>query len=278
MSLVFQRLLLATEHTDFDVGAERLALALAQRCHVPLHGVLPIVSNPEFEALAPELAARTDRQVAGRVAELQGTAKALGVELAMHTRHGPEPYLEIVQEARERSSDMLIIRRRGRRSFLAQLLLGEMVSKVVAHAPCHVLVVPREAHMWQRRVLVAAEPGPQGEQVVRLACTVAAECSLPLTVLHVASDAAAPPGIAEFLHKAVAQARQAGIQAEALTRGGKPYESILQAVRDQGADLLVIGSRGDSRIARAWVGGVAQKTIGLAECPVLVAHFEENHE
>jgi nucleotide-binding universal stress UspA family protein len=45
---------------------------------------------------------------------------------------------------------------------------------------------------------------------------------------------------------------------------------LIAAAQACGADLLVIARhRGDS-LARAWIGGVAQKVIGLAECPVLV--------
>ena len=40
---------------------------------------------------------------------------------------------------------------------------------------------------------------------------------------------------------------------------------------DAGADLLVIGRRAEESLARAWLGGVAQKVIGLADMPVLVA-------
>ncbi len=63
MADLFQRLLLATEHTAFDVGAESLALAMAQRCQVPLDCVFPLVSNPEFEVLAPQLAAGVAQKV-----------------------------------------------------------------------------------------------------------------------------------------------------------------------------------------------------------------------
>jgi len=49
----FSRLLLATEHTDFDRGAEAIAFALAARCQLALAGVMPLVSNAEFEAAAP---------------------------------------------------------------------------------------------------------------------------------------------------------------------------------------------------------------------------------
>jgi nucleotide-binding universal stress UspA family protein len=279
MSTVFQHLLLATEHSEFDSGAEALAMALARRCQLPLGGVLPIVSNPEFEAAAPALATRADQQAAERIAAVHALAQAQGVSLAMQARRGPEPYQEIVDEARERGSDLIVIRRRGKRGFLAKLLLGEMVSRVVAHAPCSVLIVPRGAAMWQQRVLVAAEPGAQGQQLVALAGAVAAECRLPISVVTVAE----PGGQAQaqsFVETSVAQLRQRGLDAEGRTLSGKPYEQILQAGRDLGADLIVMGSRGDAHLGRALIGGVAQKVIGLAEHPVLVAHtdWHENKE
>ncbi len=186
MATVFQHLLLATEHSEFDSGAEALAMALARRCQLPLAGVLPIVSNPEFEAAAPALATRADQRAAAHIAELHELAQAQGVSLAMQARRGPEPHQEIVDEARARGSDLIVIRRRGKRGFLANLLLGEMVSRVVAHAPCSVLIVPRGAAMWRQHVLVAAEPGAQGQRLVGLAGAVAVECQLPITVACVA--------------------------------------------------------------------------------------------
>lgn len=271
MSTVFQHLLLATEHSEFDSGAEALAMALARRCQLPLAGVLPIMSNPEFEAAAPTLAARADQQAAARIAELHELAQAQGVSLALQARRGPEPHEEIVDEARVRGSDLIVIRRRGKRGFLAKLLLGEMVSRVVAHAPCSVLIVPRGAVMWRQRVLVAAEPGAQGQRLVDLAGAVAVECQLPITLVCVAEPTRQAEARA-FVHDSVQGLRQRGLTAQGQVLAGKPYEQILQAGRDNGADLIVIGSRGEVPLARAVIGGVAQKVIGLAEHPVLVAH------
>lgn len=271
MGAVFQHLLLATEHSEYDSGAEALALALARRCQLPLAGVLPLVSNPEFEAAAPALATRADQQAAERIAALHEMARAQGVSLAMQVRRGPEPHQEIVDEARERHSDLIVIRRRGKRGFLANLLLGEMVSRVVAHAPCSVLIVPRAAQMWQQRVLVAAEPGNQGEALVALAGAVAADCRLPVTVVSVA-EPSQQAQTQRFVEGRVATLRRRGLAAEGQVRSGRPYEQILQAGRETGADLIVIGSRGELPLARALVGGVAQKVIGLAEHAVLVAH------
>jgi len=275
MAALFTHLLLATEHTEFDAGAETVALAMAQRCQLPLTAIFPLASNPEYEALAPQIAARAERDAAQKIAQLQAQADAVGVAFDLRLRRGEEAYREIVQEAQVQGSDLIIIRRRGRRGFLANLLVGEMVSKVVAHAPCHVLIVPREARMWRQRVLVAAAPGAPGLRLVSTAAAVAAECDLPLHVVCVAPGDAQRQPIDVFLTDALQQARQHGASAQAEVCTGKPFTEILaSAIRCQ-ADLIVIGSRSDHRIGRAWIGGVAQKVMGLSESPVLVLHFEE---
>ena len=183
MAQIFQRLLLATERTEFDTGAERLALALAQRCQLPLGVVMPLVSNPEYEAVAPQLAAQADREAAAKLLPLREQARAAGVAIDLRVRRGADAWLEIVDDAQERGADLIVIRRRGQRGFLARMLVGEMVTQVVAHAPCNVLVVPRDAGLWTHRVLLAAEPGEAGATSLQLALAVAAECELPLHLL-----------------------------------------------------------------------------------------------
>ncbi len=272
MAPLFTRLLLATEHTEFDAGAEAVAVALAQRCQLPLAAVLPLVSNPEYEALAPQIAARAEQAAAAKIAELRSQAQAASVTIALHLRRGEEPYREIVDEAQALGTEMIIIRRRGKRSFLANLLVGEMVSKVVAHAPCHVLIVPQAARMWGQRVLAAVEPTPQGRQIVATAMAVAAECDLPLNVVSVAGGDSQRAPAESFVAEMVRQAQQAGVTAQGEVRIGKPFTEILTAAAACRADLIVMGSRSDSRIGRALVGGVAQKVLGLSEHPVLVLH------
>lgn len=273
MASLFTRLLLATEHSEFDTGAENMALALAKRCQLPLAAVLPLVSNPEYEALAPQIAAKAEREAAVKIGQLRAQAQADGVAIELRVRRGEEPYREIVEEAREQASDLIIIRRRGKRSFLANLLVGEMVSKVVAHAPCHVLIVPREARMWSQRVMVAAEPTEQGRHIVAMAIAVAAQCSLPLHLVTVVPAEALRQQAQAFVSDMVNQARLAGVAAQAEVRTGKPFTEILEARAASQSDLIVMGSRGDSRIGRALVGGVAQKVMGLSDHPVLVLHF-----
>lgn len=272
MAQLFTRLLLATEHSEYDTGAEAMAFALAQRCQLPLTTVLPLVSNPEYEALAPEIAAQAERDAAAKIAELRQQAQAVGVSIDLRLRRGEEPYQEIIDEAREQGSDVIIIRRRGKRGFLANLLVGEMVSKVVTHAPCHVLIVPREARLWQQRVLVAAEATPTGRQIVATALAVAAQCALPLHLVSVVAADALRPQVDAFVADMLIQSRALGVVAQGEVRVGKPYTEILAARASCQADLIVMGSRGEPSIGRALLGGVAQKVMGLSEHPVLVLH------
>ena len=131
MSDPFERILLATEHTLFDSGSERLAFDLARRCGVPLAAVMPVLSNPEYEVIAPQLAELAEQEAAAKIRLLYEAATIAGVQIEVNARRGAEPYREIVQEAADRQSDLIVIRRRGERSFLSSLLVGEMVSKVV---------------------------------------------------------------------------------------------------------------------------------------------------
>jgi nucleotide-binding universal stress UspA family protein len=254
MAQLFQRMLLASERTEFDAGAERVALALAKRCQRPLGVVMPLASNAEYEAVAPQLAAQADRDAAARLQPLREQARAAGVEIELGVRRGAEAWREIVDEAQERGADLLVIRRRGRRSFLARLLVGEMVAQVVAHAPSSVLVVPRDAGLWTRRVLLAAESGAAGEASLQLALAVATECTLPLHLLCTNGS-----GAEGFVADAVRRARHGGLAATGEVLAGATAAQILEAARHQGADLLVLER-----------GSVAHDVTGRAECAVLL--------
>lgn len=266
----FRRLLLATEHGEFDSGAEALAFALSQRCGLPLAGVLPILSNAEFEAEAPELAARADAGAAVHAQALQQAARAAGVALTLQVRRGPALDSEIVSEARASGADLIIVRRRGRRGFLARLLVGEMVGRVVALAPCSVLVAPRGAAMWSRRVLVGLDPQAPAPGAVACAARIAAACGLPLTLLAVA-DGPAQRAVAEAaLSDQLASARALGAVAEARVQPGRPAVVLCEAARASGADLLVLGRHGTPMRGRGALGSTVHDVIGQAGCPVLV--------
>lgn len=271
----FKRILLATEHTEFDSGAERVAFEMARRCEVPLAAVVPVVSNPEFEIVAPELAVRAEREAAAKIAELRASAKKQGVHLDILARRGEEPYQEIVIEASERQADLIVIHRRDERSFLSNLLIGETVSKVVGHAPCDVLFVPRASGMWSHGVLAAIDTSMAAEPVTAVAAAIAVQCNLPLTIISVIQHdtPALHTEVERTISHTVAVATEAGAQVRSLILLGKPFEQVLETAKSLGADLIVVGRHGESNVVRTPFGGTTQKIVGLSDRPVLVVRM-----
>ena len=266
----FSRILLVTEHTEFDAGAERVAFAMAQRCGVPLRVVLPVVSNPVYEVEAPELVQRDERAAAEKIAELRKRAAELNVEIDIHVRHGEEPYREIVAEAASAETDLIVIRRRGKPGFLANLLVGEMVSKVIRDAPCAVLMVPRKAEFWRRGVLAAVGDTPAAQGIATHAATIAATCDLPLTIVSVAERRETQAAAEQLNAQNVALATTLCSRVTGRVATGTPVEQTLAIAQETSADLIVIGrqryhlipfSRGNSSIMQKIAGALDVTTL-----------------
>lgn len=63
----------------------------------------------------------------------------------------------------------------------------------------------------------------------------------------------------------------AGVRTRAeLIEGEPPHEVLIQACRDVGADLLVVGSHGAGGWKERIVGSVASKLLAHAPCPVTI--------
>jgi nucleotide-binding universal stress UspA family protein len=271
----FRNALLATQGTEFDAGAERVAIDLAARFGIRLFAVLPLVSHPEYESIAPSREDAAEAEAADRLAALREAAAARGIEFTATVRRGEEPYREIIAEARERQADLIVLRRRGRRGFLANLLIGEMVHAVTVHAPCHVLIVAREAGFWSRGIALATDGSPHGERATQVAVSIALRCNLPLTVVSVAgADDPDPPAAQARVDRALQAARAAGVRAQGRVDSGRPHEAILRAAEGAGADLLVLGRRGLNPVRRVLLGSTSERVASHANCPVLIVHAE----
>ena len=271
MTHPYQLLLLATEHTEFDSGAESLALALAQRSGLPLPVVLPMLSNAEVEMLAPALAIKADAETAARIKALEATARPLGVTLSPRVRRGANLAAEINAEARLALTDLLVIRRRGQRGFLSRLLVGEMVSQVVAHSSCSVLIAPRAATLWRSRVMVGVDPQAPDAACVAAAAAIAAHSCVPLLVVCVAAAEREQQALAGASLAAATQQAQllhADVSAQLVT--GRAAEALLVTAEQCGADLLVMSRYRPGVGGRSRMGSTTEAVTGRATGPVWV--------
>lgn len=90
----------------------------------------------------------------------------------------------------------------------------------------------------------------------------------------------APPDFTAALQAAAAarleevcdHVRSAGIEVSSDLRLGLPSQAILEAVREEGADLLVIGTRGLTGVSHLLLGSTAERVVQHSTCPVLSIH------
>ena len=68
----------------------------------------------------------------------------------------------------------------------------------------------------------------------------------------------------------VARGRSIGVPVDFLVWEGDPGESIIEAARAEGADLIVVGSHGRGTVGRVLIGSVSDHVVRNAPCPVLV--------
>ena len=274
MSGPYRKVLLATQGTEFDVGAERVGVELAARFGIALFAVSPVISNAEYESMAPVLGGEEEAAAAARLNDLRDRAQARQVELTGTVRRGEEPFREIVAEARRLQADLIVLRQRGKRGYLANLLLGEMVHTVTGHAPCDVLIVPRASNFWSRSILLATDGSLHSRRAATVAASIAVTCGLTLTAVSVAEPHAADADAGAHVEQALAAVRAAGVDASGRVLTGRPHEAILRAAGEVGADLIVLGRRGMNPVRRALVGSTSEQVAGRSDCAVLIVRAD----
>ncbi len=97
-----------------------------------------------------------------------------------------------------------------------------------------------------------------------------AQYQLPPSILHKVDEAYLQAG-KKIVRNAEEMFREAGIAVDTmLVTYEDPAELLLQLVKDEGYDLVVIGNRAEHQSERYSLGSVTEKVARHAECPVLI--------
>ena len=151
-----ETLLLATDGSEFSEGATGESIKLAKKCSNRLAVISVIETNPELESIAPQVTEKAEKSAREHLEAIQARAKKEGVESNIIIRAGEDSYKYIVDEAVKNKITMIVMGRRGR-SGLKRLMMGSVTSRVIGHAPCNVLVVPKAARVEFKSIVVATD-------------------------------------------------------------------------------------------------------------------------
>jgi nucleotide-binding universal stress UspA family protein len=264
-----ERLLLSADGSEFSEGAVREAIGLAKTCGSKLYVVSVVEVNPEFESLAPGLVEKMEKETRQYLEEVKEKALKEGADCEIIVHEGEDPYQYIVDEAAKKQVEMIIMGRRGRTG-LKRLMMGSVTAKVIGHAPCKVLVVPKAATITYKNILIATDGSKYSESAYREAISIAKRTGSNLIVLSVATKNANLPNAKKSVEKIRRDAEKEKIKVETLTPKGMPYKVIVDTAERKNADLIVVGSHGRTGLEKLLMGSVTERVIGHTGCAVMV--------
>ncbi|MCL4474898.1 MAG: universal stress protein [Nitrospirae bacterium] len=264
-----EKLLVASDGSQFSEGAIREAISFARKCSSKIYALSVLETNPEYETIGSAVFEKEEAEVTRYLESVKARASEEGVACETIFLHGAEPHQQIVDEAAERKVDMIIIGRRGRKG-LMKVLIGEVAAKVIAHAPCKVLVVPRAARIEYKTILVATDGSDHSVAAVGEAIAIAKRCGSNIIAVSAIRSESEHQEAKSILEKVTELGRKEGVPVEALAPVGRSYEVIVETAGGRGVDLIVMGAYGKTGLKKFLMGSSTEKVIGNAGCAVLV--------
>jgi nucleotide-binding universal stress UspA family protein len=283
----FNRVLVAT---DFQLDGDR---AIRRAGRLPL---FPNATLILIHVLPTDLAAAVIRGAAeqtldvaaAKLASLLARRGRRDVMVRTHLARG-DAGSEIARAAQANAAEMVVVGRG--RSRLSGTFLGSTAQRVARQARMPVLLVRQPAVAPYRRVVLGLTHSPDALGAAKLTLRVIGGKGT-VFVVHAYHDPRAD--LAPTLVGAVAKARwrafapQLAEQSRRVRRllgvvgpaarrwslsfkGGDPRRRLLEAVATKRAEVLVVGSRSRSGLARLVLGSVAEAVLNRAPCDVLIS-------
>lgn len=192
-----------------------------------------------------------------------------------------ETHERIVDLADAGSFDLIVMGRRGLKR-LEKALVGSVTARVIGYSHTDVLVVPKDAQIGWKKILVATDGSKFSESAAARAIEFAKAYGGLLLVVSVVD---VPPefyGEAPeawdnlvdqakgFVDKIARLAEDSGVKTQTVVKEAETWKSIIELSEEHKADTIVMGSHGRTGLKRLLMGSVTEKVIGHAPCPVLV--------
>jgi nucleotide-binding universal stress UspA family protein len=218
-------------------------------------------ANPDVDPIEPPQTNPVRDALARAEREIRCARGDLEIETTLERGR---PASVIIELARQLPADLIVVGHRGAGAW-ETMLLGSVSAEVVDQAPCPVLVA-RDDELGP--IVLADDRSVQARSAESLLLDWPVFEGLPVTVLTVAD-----PGIASVEAECgavAARLREAGLDAAAEVRQGDPAPQIIASARAHRANLIIVGTRGQTGVQRLMLGSVARNVLLNAPCSVLV--------
>jgi nucleotide-binding universal stress UspA family protein len=200
---------------------------------------------------------------------------------------GP-PVAALLDASRRLQVDLIAVGRRGAGGF-GELRLGSTAHQLAEHSSSPIAVIPEGTakgdRPWPFSVIVAGVDGSlAAEASLSWAARMATAAGSEVAVVHAIDffPFAAASGISQELYDTALQRRHteidkwcrplrdAGVAHHQIVAEGGPAGVILDAINRVGAQLAVVGRRGQADPPQLPMGSVAHRVIAFSPCPAVL--------
>ena len=136
-----ERILVAVDGSAFSDAAVDQAISLGGICNSEIFVISIVDLYPEQMAVAPALVEKMSEEVRQYLDKAKQKVDETNIPCETIVRMGGKPHEFIVQEAKEKEIDLIVMGTHGK-SGIKRILLGSVAQSVLGQAPCPVLVVP----------------------------------------------------------------------------------------------------------------------------------------
>ena len=140
-----ERILVAVDGSAFSDAAVDQAISLGGICNSQIFVISVVDLYPEQMEVAPALVEKMSEEVRQHLDKAKQKIDKANIPCETIVHMGGKPHEFIVQEAKERAIDLIVMGTHGRGA-ITHMLLGSTTEKVVRKAPCAVLTVRAPHH------------------------------------------------------------------------------------------------------------------------------------
>jgi nucleotide-binding universal stress UspA family protein len=296
MKIEFQRILCATDLSDFSNSAVIQAIGMAKEfgailyiCHVidlpmvSMHGAAFVYQEDQIQEMKD-----------GAIAQMSRLVKDSAVQW--------EPVVEtgsvsgtLCRLAVEKRADLTIVSTHGRTG-LKRLFLGSVAERLLRTiaSPLLVVTAPEKAGTMEKQfkgfgfkqIMVGCDFSPDSDRAVQYGLSLAQEFEADIHLVHVIEpfayrdsllpealkpDAGADltPDCRQRLETLVPAGARNWCNVHLACDSGKPFQVLKTYADAHGVDLVVLGVRGHSLVETMLLGSTTDRLIRGVACPVL---------
>jgi hypothetical protein len=136
-----ERILVAVDGSAFSDAAVDQTISLGGICNSQIFVISVVDLYPEQMEVAPALVEKMSEEVRQHLDKAKQKIDKANIPCETIVHMGGKPHEFIVQEAKERAIDLIVMGTHGRTG-IKRVLLGSVAQNVIGHASCPVLVIP----------------------------------------------------------------------------------------------------------------------------------------